>query len=120
MLEAPYAPVPIDDVLLAFPGDIAHLLPDWDDIPDEFKKASEQTESSRKWLKLQQDWFARGVSNPLIDLEDGIDGETAWRHLSAIQGSYAPKHEHKESAVAFLASLWFRSIEYETPAATKV
>jgi hypothetical protein len=42
-----------------------------------------------------------------------VDGELAIRHLQVIQASFEPKHEHKEAAVAYLASLWFTDFDYE-------
>lgn len=48
-------------------------------------------------------------------MKDGIDGDTAVRHLRAIQGSFAPKHEHKMEAVAYLASRWFTKVKGYKP-----
>jgi hypothetical protein len=45
-------------------------------------------------------------------MKEGVDGNLAFRHLSAIQRSFTPKHEHKEAAVAYLASLWFEDVDY--------
>jgi len=42
-------------------------------------------------------------------VKEGIDVNMALRHLHAIQGSFEPKHEYKEAAVAYLASLWFET-----------
>lgn len=70
----------------------------------------------RDWIEFQRQWFYEGLpADTTMDLKDGIDGNAAFRHLSAIQGSFEPKHEHKEAAVAYLASLWFKA----PPAAQK-
>jgi len=33
------------------------------------------------------------------------------RHLQTIQGSFEPKHEHKQDCVAYFMSLWFQGPE---------
>lgn len=102
-------PQKVDDLTLAFPGNVvAVLMPDYDDIPDDFKKSY-----GNKWVEFQKRWFFDGLPPTMtVDLNDGIDGSTAFRHLKAIQGSFEPKHEHKAAAVAYLASLWFHDVDY--------
>lgn len=106
-------PQPVDDVLLAFPADVADLMPAMEEIPAEFRSLHASTPESTKWLQLQRDWFYRGLKDPKFHCRPDIDGETAYRHLKAIQGSFQPKHEHKQAAVAYLASRWFSEVEYE-------
>ncbi len=100
-------PQDVDDVTLAFPADVRDLMPGYEDIPKEFKNFSKN-----KWVKFQQDWFFAGLGKVEFDPKEGIDPKKAWRHLQAIQGSCQPKHEHKEAAVAYLASLWFDDVRY--------
>lgn len=102
-LAQPYAPLPIDDLTLAFPAFVTHLMPAWSDIPEDFR---EERGDARRWIKFQRDWFFKGVPDAVVTAKEGIDREVALRHLAAIQRSYQPKHEHKEAAVAYLASLW--------------
>jgi hypothetical protein len=71
-----------------------------------------------KWLNFQRTWFYSGLPATLqvaLRTNDGVkvDGEKAFRHLHVIQGSFAPQHEHKEAAVAYLASLWFEDVAWE-------
>lgn len=105
-------PTAVDNITLAFPADVRDLMPAYADIPAEFKS------DSNKWVKFQQTWFFRGLGGAESDMAEGVDGPTAWRHLKAIQGSFQPKHEHKEAAVAYLASLWFTDVRY-SPALRK-
>lgn len=66
----------------------------------------------REWRDLQSRWFFEGLpAETRFKPKEGIDLPTALRHLSLIQGSFAPQHEHKEAAVAYLASLWFKSVK---------
>ena len=98
-------PQHVDDLTLAFPADVAHLMPCYEDIPDEFKNYP-----GTFWNKWQAEWFYRGLqASP--HAKPGIDLEMALRHLWAIQGSFQPKHEHKEAAVAYLASLWLEEVQ---------
>ncbi len=98
-------PVVVEDVLIAFPASVKHLMPEHDSIPEEFKNSY-----GNKWVQLQRDWFYNGLNGKFVPKE-GIDLNLALRHLSCIQGSFEPKHEHKEAAVAYLMSLWFESYE---------
>lgn len=109
-LTAPYRPQPLDNLRIAFPGTVADLMPAYADIPEDFRL---NRGDARAWIKFQQDWFFHGLPSGTKFLpRDGIDLAEALRHLKAIQRSWEPKHEHKEAAVAYLASLWF-----ETPPA---
>ena len=82
------------------------LLPKWDTIPDEFRR-----NRGTKWNEIQSRWFYRGLPKETQFIpKEGIDVNIAIRHLKAIQGSFEPKHEHKEAGVAWLMSLWFEDI----------
>lgn len=99
-------PHPVTEIDLAFPARALELMPAMADIP----------KVDAKWLAFQSDWFAFGLPDDTeMDLQPGIDGNEAMRHLRVIQSSYAPKHEHKVAAVAYLASLWFVDVRYSTP-----
>jgi hypothetical protein len=101
-------PVAVSDALTVFPAGVRHLMPAWDKIPDEFKDRHSQGE----WNKVVSAWFFRGLPEDVeFDLKDGIDGDAMMRHLGAVMGSFQPKHEHKEAAVAFLLSQWCNSIK---------
>jgi len=98
-------PRPVDDVLLAFPAQVADLMPPRDECEAALDAMPDR---GRSWLAFQQRWFFDGLSpDTTVEVRDGIDPATALRHLAAIQGSFEPTHEHKEAAVAYLASLWF-------------
>lgn len=97
-LQEPYEPVEIDRVMLAYPAEVRHLMPDPATIPKDIDKF---------WRDFQGDWFFYGLKDLNMVPVDGVDTTKAMQHLACIQGSYEPKHEHKEAAVAFLASRWF-------------
>jgi hypothetical protein len=91
-------PLPVDKEL---PRRTVDCMPAYDAIPQDFKR------QSNPWVRWQNEWFFNGlkaVPEPL----DGIDGKAAMRQLNHIQRSWDTGHEHKECAVAYLASLWFR------------
>lgn len=91
------------DAKVAF-RDISHLMPAYDEIPEEFKGVY----SKNKFVKWAAKWFFQGLKKEEIpEAKEGIDKNKALRHLAVIQRSFAPKHEHKGAAVAYLASLWF-------------
>ncbi|GAB1816077.1 hypothetical protein [Mycobacterium sp. MUNTM1] len=94
-------PQVVDDVLLAFPAVLGSLLPPFEAIPADYPHF-------REWLEFQNKWFAGKLPTDCeMQPAEGIDAETAGRHLTAIQKSFEPKHEHKMAAVAWLASRWF-------------
>jgi hypothetical protein len=95
-------PTEVDDVTLAFPAQIRHLKPTWEEIPAEFKR-----HDGTPWNTLFNKWFYSGLDATSLQEKPGIAKGTALRHVRAIAGSYEPKHEHKEAAVAYLMSLWF-------------
>jgi hypothetical protein len=97
-------PIDVNDLDLAFGGDVKTLMPSYDAIPDDFKRGS------NPYVRFQQQWFYSGLKKEQIPAaKQGIDQKKALRHLGAIQGSFQPKHEHKEAAVAYLASLWLET-----------
>lgn len=99
-------PQEVDDLMMAFPGVLGSLMPS----PEETGPEEDQ---DPKWLEFQRRWFGRGLPETTeIAPREGIDPEKAFRHLTAIQRSYEPKHEHKTAAVAWLASKWFAGITY--------
>lgn len=92
----------IDDATLAFPASVRHLMPAQADIPDEFKDFGRT-----KWNQLFNDWFFLGLTSLELTPKEGVDKDRALRHIRAIMGSFEPKHEHKEAAVAYLLNEWF-------------
>lgn len=96
-------PQTVNDVECAFPARvIGSLLPKWDEIPKEFKKMNGNT----KYHKIASRWFFDGLAGCDLRFKNGIDAETAIRHLSSCMSSFEPKHEHKMAGVAWLMSLW--------------
>ncbi len=95
-------PTKLDDIDVAFPAAIKHLMPNQEDIPDDFKRFN-----GNEFVKLSDEWFFEGLDSKKLIAKDGIDKNEALRHLKCIQGSFEPKHEHKSSSVAYLMSLWF-------------
>jgi hypothetical protein len=104
MLKAPYNPVPVSDVEVAFPAMALDIMPEWDAIPEEYQDYN-------TWSPFFMEWFTKGLPADVeFHMAGGIDGNTAFRHLSVILGSYAPRHQHKEAAFTFLCSLWFTKV----------
>jgi hypothetical protein len=115
MSEQWSTPTPIDDVTLAFPANALDLMPSREECEVGLAELSEK--DRRKWIDFQSQWFSCGLPEGVeLHMRDGIDGEIAFRHLSAIQGSFAPKHEHKMEAVAYLASRWIKKVEIQKSA----
>ncbi len=100
-----YSVLPIDDLTMAFAGSVLHLMPDYLDIPSEFKNTSNQ------WNQIFWKMFFKGFDTEYLTPKEGVDKKAALRHINAIMRSYEPSHEHKEAAVAFLLSEWFEAAE---------
>jgi hypothetical protein len=101
-------PTEIDAATAAFPAGVRDLMPAYDEIRKEY-------DSNRKWSnRLFNDWFFTGIeSHDGLVPKEGVDKTKALRHIRAVMGSWEPKHEHKEAAVAYLLSLWFDDVKYE-------
>ena len=87
----------ITDAEVAF--STTRLLPEWDQIPDEFK-----TSQGNKYTKLASDIFFGNELTGEIDLNEGIEPELLSRAVRAHLSSFQPKHEHKISGVAYMVS----------------
>ncbi len=109
MAEQTITPQDVDDLDIAFPATVRHLMPPMDEIPDEFKGIGMGT----KWNKFVSDWFFNGIKTRTLTVKEGIDDTQAMRHLRTIMGSFEPKHEHKEAAVAYLLSLWYKDVKWK-------
>lgn len=83
-------------------------LPDYDKLPAEFRRMD-----GTKWNKLFSQWFFLGLKKLEVTPKEGVDKEKALIAISAHMKSFEPKHEHKESGVAFLMSEWFEDAVWE-------
>ena len=93
-------PIEVNDVLLAFPASVSHLLPDYKTIPEKFK-------AKNPWSNVFNKLFFGGKGISFIPKED-IDPSLAWRHIRCVMGSYEPKHEHKEAGCCYLFDCFFQ------------
>lgn len=101
-------PRDVNDATLAFPANVDELIPAEDEIPEPY------WQSGSDWpANLFKDLFFTGLTDLTLVPRDGVDPHKAWRHIRAILGSYAPKHEHKEAAVRYLLDEWFVSASWK-------
>lgn len=107
-MDEPYLPQDVDSLAMAFGQTALVLMPPMNKIPKGFSCSY-----NNKWIKFFNDWFFGGIKITKLTPKKGIDKNKALRHLKTIAGSFEPQHEHKEAAVAYLASLWFDDIAYE-------
>lgn len=107
-MTEPWLPVEVDDVTIAFPAQIMHMLPPWALVDNDEVRYSE-------WENFANHWFSLGIpADAQFWLKDGIDGEAMVRHVRAVQGSFQPKHQHKAGGLAFLFSHWFRGVRIDS------
>lgn len=109
-------PHEVSDADVAFPARAMEIMPTEEEC--EAGLALLDADERQKWLDFQSDWFFSGLPATLqvaLRTNNGVkvDGEKAFRHLKVIQGSFAPRHQHKQKAVAYLASQWFEDVAYE-------
>lgn len=81
-------------------GSIKHM-PKYETVPAEFKN------SGNPYVRFISNWFFRGVDITHLTPQDGVDKTKALRAIKAVIGSFAPKHEHKMAACAYMLSEWF-------------
>ena len=108
-------PMVVDDITFAFPVHVKKFMPEYGEIPADFRNLNSIGKSGpAKWIRFQMDWFGSGFEKLDLAPREGVDPKLAIRHLAIIQKSFEPKHEHKVAAVAYLASLWFEDVVYQT------
>ncbi len=101
-------PQEVSGLDVVFGGDIEKLLPPRGDIPQEFYAGRTD------WCKFVSRWFFKGLPDgTAFRCKEGVDGNTALRHLRAIMCSFEPKHEHKTGGVAWMMSLWFEDVVHD-------
>jgi anti-sigma factor ChrR (cupin superfamily) len=96
-------PCEVSDVEIAFPANALEFMPPYDTLEN----------YPKKFYGLFMAWFFEGVKIKGVTPRTGVDPEKAFRHLKAILGSRAPKHEHKEATICYLLDKWFEDIEWE-------
>lgn len=89
----------LKDVDEAFPANALDYMPSMKEIP--------HYEKRRELEDLVSRWFFTGLDDVAFKAKEGVPGSAAFRQLKCIMGSFAPKHEHKIAAVAFLLNEWF-------------
>lgn len=107
----PFAPIDVDSLTMAFGAgeQFRKMMPPKDSIPPEFYRHT-------KWNDLFSRWFFTGLPKETeFVAKPGIDKAKALRHIRTIMGSFEPKHEDKEAAVAYLLSLWFDDVKLSGP-----
>lgn len=102
-------PVPqISDLDVAFPANALQWMPAREDIPEEYRFMR----GTAGTCEIAAAWFFRGLpSTAEFDPREGVDAAQALKVIQATLGSFAPKHEHKEEAVAYMLDCWFERIE---------
>lgn len=102
-------PVPdISGVDAAFPASALDWMPKREDIPEEFRFMRRDNE----WTRIASAWFYKGLpAGTQFVPKDGVNTKDALRVIAATLGSYAPKHEHKMEAVAFMLASWFSKVK---------
>lgn len=98
----------VDGVDVVFGGNKAlEIMPKMKDIPNDFPNRV-------KWVKVMSDWFFAGIKNAKWTPKEGVETKKALAAITTVMHSFAPKHEHKTAAVAFMLSEWFHDVTYET------
>lgn len=97
----------VTKVDVIFGGDKAlEIMPRMQDIPEDFP-------NRQKWEKVMEDWFFLGLKNAKWTPKAGVQQSKALAAVATVLRSFAPKHEHKTAAVAFMLSEWFEDVIYE-------
>jgi len=94
----------VTDLEVAFSN--ADKMPSKEEIPKEFWRGD------TKWNKIFSQMFFSGGKFTKMTPKEGVDSTKAMRAIKSIMGSWSPKHEHKDAAVAFMLSEWFDELEF--------
>lgn len=93
---------------MAFGARAMEIMPAMKDIPKDFP-------NRRKWKEVMGHWFFCGIKNAKWTPKPGVDQGKALAAIRTVLGSFDPKHEHKEAAVAYMLSEWFEDVTYDKP-----
>ena len=98
----------LDRVQEAFPADALKWMPAWEDLPAKYRDMWGPMES----LRIVNTWFYSGLADDVaFHPREGVDAEAAYRVVAATLRSFAPKHEHKIAACAYMIDQWFEKVE---------
>ena len=90
------------DVMLGADGDLLDRLMPFTEESAEYRK-----HYKGKFADKVSDLFFKGGSTQEWKTKEGIDRNMALRHFKAVLKSFAPSHELKTSACAFMLQEWF-------------
>lgn len=96
--ERKVTPAEVDAATAAFPASVRDLMP---------PRAELASYRSGWGSRLFNDWFYCGLKSIDLTPKEGINKAKALRHITAIMGSFEPKHEDKEAACSLLFETWF-------------
>ncbi len=98
-------PEEVTAIDMAFPARGVELAPPMDEIPEVYR------DGHGEFSGFAGHWFFAGLGEgSAFHPRSGIDARKAFEHLNVIMGCYGLKHEHKEAAVDYLASMWFEAV----------
>lgn len=112
-LPNPPVPMDVDECQRVFTaGVIGTLLPEWDLIPEEFKRGH------TRWHHLVAMWFGTAAGHPdglpadaEFHAKPGLGGaEKAYTHIMTCLRSWDPRHQHKIAGCAWLAHCFFEKV----------
>lgn len=100
----------VSDVDLAFPARGVEFAPPLSEIPELFRAGG------TKGHRFFSDWFGGRVDWTRVGMlpKEGVDPAAAFRVLQVVAGTWSIKHQHKESAVAYLLHEWFEDFRWAT------
>ena len=91
---------------VAFGSNALDLMPAMKDIPKDYP-------NQQKWIDIMNRWFFEGLKGATFVPKPGGDQKKALATIAAVLRSFAPRHEHKEAAVAYMLSEWFEDVILE-------
>lgn len=94
----------VSRIEMAFPAHVADMMPSYEECKDMHHTP---------WAKTASTWFFSGINIKSAKPKEGVNQDEALAHIKCILGSWEPKHEHKEAAVAYLLREWFDEFEVE-------
>lgn len=83
------------------------------DIMPTYEECRKTRANWQKYETLVSDWFYLGLASFDATPRDGVNKDAAIRHIKSVLGSFEPKHEHKEAAVAYLIHEWFSDVKWK-------
>jgi len=100
-----HQPIDVTNVEIVFAKNVDHLIPNMDDIPEEFK------DDEHPWVLVAKKWEERGL--PLKTkflVKEGLDANKVTNHIFAVRNCWGMHPGKKMVCLAYIMYQWLEDL----------